>query len=152
MIYRDHIESPIGLVEFTASDKGLTSLYFVDQTQSVESNSITAKAAIQLEQYFQGQRKTFELPLEATGTEFQKDVWAKLMDIAYGQTQSYLNVANSINKPKAVRAVGAANGQNPISIIVPCHRVIGANGQLTGYAGGVERKAWLLQHEGALLF
>ena len=105
----------------------------------------------QLSEYFDGKRNKFDLPLAAQGTAFQKRVWAALMEIPSGTTASYADIAQKVESPKAVRAVGAANGQNPIGIIVPCHRIIGSNGKLTGYAFGLEKKAWLLQHEGAIL-
>lgn len=102
----------------------------------------------QLEAYFAGELRAFDVPLAPAGTEFQQKIWQALRDIPFGQTESYGEVAQRIGAPKASRAVGMANGHNPISIIVPCHRVIGANGSLTGYGGGIERKRWLLAHEG----
>jgi methylated-DNA-[protein]-cysteine S-methyltransferase len=101
----------------------------------------------QLDEYFEGQRKNFNVPLELHGSPFQVQVWTALRAIPYGQTASYAAIAQAVGRPAAVRAVGAANGRNPVSIIVPCHRVIGADGSLTGYGWGVERKAWLLAHE-----
>ncbi len=101
----------------------------------------------QLQEYFDGQRVTFEIPLAADGTDFQRRVWMALRDIPFAQTVTYGDIAREIGNPKGVRAVGLANGRNPISIIVPCHRVIGHNGTLTGYGGGIERKRWLLEHE-----
>ncbi|MCT6700255.1 methylated-DNA--[protein]-cysteine S-methyltransferase [Rheinheimera sp. 4Y26] len=105
------------------------------------------QALKQLKEYFAGQRTCFSLPLAATGTAFQQQVWQALLHIPYGQSCSYGAIADFIQNPKAVRAVGAANGRNPLAIVVPCHRVIGNNGSLTGYAGGLGRKVWLLQHE-----
>jgi methylated-DNA-[protein]-cysteine S-methyltransferase len=105
------------------------------------------QAAGQLAQYFGGKRQTFDLPLAASGTVFQQQVWQQLIRIPFGQTQSYGELAQHLGNKNAMRAVGAANGRNPIAIIVPCHRVIGADGKLTGYAGGLDRKVWLLQHE-----
>lgn len=102
----------------------------------------------QLAEYFAGAREAFDVPLRLHGTAFQRTVWTALLDIPFGQTRSYRQQAQHIGQPAAVRAVGAANGQNPISIIVPCHRVIGASGALTGYGGGIERKRWLLAREG----
>jgi methylated-DNA-[protein]-cysteine S-methyltransferase len=101
----------------------------------------------QLGEYFSGQRRVFELPLEFRGTDFQRRAWQALMTIPYGETRSYAQMAQQIDSPAAVRAVGAANGRNPISIIAPCHRVIGSSGELTGFGGGIEAKAWLLAHE-----
>jgi methylated-DNA-[protein]-cysteine S-methyltransferase len=113
---------------------------------------ILLEAERQLEEYFSGTRKEFNLPLEPAGTEFQKKVWQALREIPFGQTRSYLDLAKSIGSVKAVRAVGAANGKNPLSIVVPCHRVLGADGALTGFAGGLEVKAKLLALEGYLAF
>ncbi|MCL4299245.1 MAG: methylated-DNA--[protein]-cysteine S-methyltransferase [Anaerolineae bacterium] len=108
---------------------------------------VMAACLAQLDAYFKGEGREFSFKLEPAGTDFQKAVWRQLLTIPYGQTASYLDVARQVSNEKAVRAVGAANGQNPIAIIVPCHRVIGSNGQLTGYGGGLWRKAWLLNHE-----
>ena len=113
--------------------------------------ALTALAAEQLQAYFAGNLQQFSLPLAAGGTAFQQQVWQALTTVPYGKTASYGDIAKAINNPKGVRAVGLANGKNPIGIIVPCHRVIGANGTLTGYAGGVDKKAWLLVHEGVSL-
>lgn len=149
----DYLESELGLIEITASSKGITSVYFVDTQQlTVSSNEFTTQCKQQLSEYFNSQRQTFDLPLDSHGTKFQRQVWQGLLTIPYGQVASYSDLAKHISNPKAVRAVGAANGKNPISIIVPCHRVIGANGTLTGYAGGLERKQWLLQHESDGIF
>lgn len=146
--YVDYFESPLGWVEVCANDEGVSSIYFVDAPRAKPHNSaITDNAVKQLQEYFAGQRQQFSLPLAPRGTAFQRQVWEQLNGIAYGQTCSYGDIAARLQNPKAMRAVGAANGQNPISIVVPCHRVIGSNGKLTGYAGGVERKAWLLAHE-----
>lgn len=106
--------------------------------------------AAQLNEYFAGERTDFDVTLAAQGTVFQQAVWQALIAVPFGHTQSYSDIANALSNPKAVRAVGAANGKNPISIIVPCHRIIGANGKLTGYAGGLARKQWLLEHEGSI--
>ena len=150
-IYIDSIKTPIGLLEVTAVDDAVVSVYFVDQSQSVRVNEITQLAVSQLQEYFSGERLSFSLPLLATGSDFQQQVWQALTTIEYGDTCSYADMANQINNPKGVRAVGLANAKNPMTIVVPCHRVIGKNGNLTGYAGGVDRKAWLLKHEGVLL-
>jgi methylated-DNA-[protein]-cysteine S-methyltransferase len=107
-------------------------------------------AAQQLTEYFNGSRTTFELPLAPAGTAFQQQVWRALLDISYGHTACYGDIARAINNPKGVRAVGLANSRNPIAIIIPCHRIIGANGTLTGYAGGLDKKEWLLRLENAL--
>ncbi len=156
----DYWQSPIGWIEITCVDDGiegqaLRSLYFRDEPPSrdhmrIAPCSFNQRVISQLQEYFSGQRTKFDLPLAMPGTEFQQQVWKALQNIDYGQTTSYQSLAHQIGRNKAIRAVGAANGRNPISIIVPCHRVIGSNGSLTGYAGGLERKAWLLAHEGAL--
>jgi methylated-DNA-[protein]-cysteine S-methyltransferase len=104
----------------------------------------------QLDEYFEGKRKKFDLLLEPMGTDFQKKVWKHLVKVPFGKTASYLDVAMALGEMKATRAVGSANGRNPIVIIIPCHRVIGSNGSLTGYGGGMWRKEWLLKHEGVL--
>ena len=147
----DYLSTPLGLLKITASQKGVRSVVFVEQASVSEPNKLTDAVADQLTHYFEGSLTQFDLPLEPQGTTFQQQVWQQLNAIDYGKVCSYRDIATAISNPKSVRAVGAANGKNPISIIVPCHRVIGANGALTGYAGGLERKAWLLRHEGALL-
>ena len=147
-----YYDSPIGLIEVGGTNEGITSLFFVEERRpDAMSNVLCAEAVRQIAEYFQGTREDFELPLELTGTRFQRQVWTELTVIPFGQTVSYGDLARTIGKPSAVRAVGAANGQNPVSIIVPCHRVIGSDGGLTGYGGGLERKEWLLKHEGGLL-
>ncbi|WP_105264667.1 methylated-DNA--[protein]-cysteine S-methyltransferase [Pseudoalteromonas sp. T1lg76] len=157
-LYQECIDTPLGELVIQASDTGLCYVGFdlerkVDATASAaasaaaSANAITAQAKSQLAEYFQGVRSQFALPLDTKGTEFQRRIWQALGSIGYGETGSYSDIARLVDNPKAVRAVGAANGRNPISIIVPCHRVIGANGTLTGYAGGLERKRWLLAFE-----
>lgn len=148
-MYISYYESPIGTIEITATDEALTSLVFREAIQPIKNNPILSATSAQLDEYFNGERRSFNLPLTATGTEFQRRVWCQLRAIPYGETRSYSDIANNLNNPKAVRAVGSANGKNPISIIVPCHRVIGSNGRLTGYAWGTDKKAWLLKHEAA---
>ena len=148
-MFTDYIDSPLGIVEFKASGQGITLVIFSgNQKTKTKTNEITDSCKQQLTEYFNGDRKTFDLPLDQQGTDFQKSVWNCLTQIPFGQTLSYGDIANILNNPKAVRAVGGANGRNPISLIVPCHRVIGSSGTLTGYAGGIERKLWLLKHEG----
>lgn len=147
-VYLDYVPTDIGYLAISATERALVSVYFKDQRDHpVCSNAITELAKHQLCDYLSGLRTQFELPLSDCGTHFQRQVWQQLSRIPYGQTCSYGDIAERINNPKAVRAVGSANGKNPFSIIVPCHRVIGANGRLSGYAGGVSRKTWLLQHE-----
>lgn len=148
-MYVQHIDSPLGLVRIKATPQGISEIIFVrpEQRATDTPSALTQQAATQLQAYFAGSLQKFSLPLDATGTAFQQQVWQQLCTIEYGQTCSYSTIANGLNNPKAVRAVGAANGRNPVSIVVPCHRVIGANGTLTGYAGGLDKKAWLLAHE-----
>jgi methylated-DNA-[protein]-cysteine S-methyltransferase len=148
-------QSPLGEIALTANDHGLSALAFqtgkspITLTGFSENNSKFTQVIQQLDEYFSGERKHFDLPLAPTGTNFQKQVWQALTQIPCGETKSYGWIAKSINNEKAVRAVGTANGANPIALIVPCHRVIGSNGKLTGYAGGLALKAKLLMHEGA---
>ena len=150
LIFTDYLDSPVGLMEIQASAQGLTRVEFAEaEANQIHGNEITTRCKLQLQQYFASERSEFDLPLDQQGTAFQKSIWNCLLTIPFGQTVSYGDIADMVNNRKAVRAVGAANGKNPISIIVPCHRVIGANQTLTGYAGGLERKAWLLKHEGA---
>jgi methylated-DNA-[protein]-cysteine S-methyltransferase len=146
------MQSPLGLLAVSAVDEGLTCINMgVEEIKDAwgpeESTPVLEAALDQLEAYFAGDLKEFDLPLAAVGTPFQQRVWAELVKIPYGVTCSYMEVAQRLGDPKAVRAVGLANGRNPIAIIVPCHRVIGANGRLTGYAGGLWRKERLLSLE-----
>ncbi len=149
MIYTDYLNTPIGTLKVQASSQGVTRVDFSAPEDAVQVSELTDRCKQQLKEYFDGQRRRFDLPLDPQGTPFQRTIWCCLGEIPYGATVSYAEVAVMANNPKAVRAVGAANGKNPMGIIVPCHRVIGSNGTLTGYAGGLERKAWLLRHEGA---
>ena len=148
--------SPVGRLKLIASDRGLAAILWPDDDPKrvplaplIENKKhpVLLEAERQLNDYFAGKRKKFSLKFDAVGTEFQKDVWRALSAIPFGETRSYGEIAAQIGRPKAVRAVGAANGRNPISIIVPCHRVIGANGKLTGFAGGMEAKKFLLKTE-----
>jgi len=144
--------SPVGLVEVGSTEEAIASVYFVQNQRHDAAGSALVDVAIeQLAGYVSGTRHSFDLPLSFGGTQFQQAVWRQLLTIPYGETVSYLEIASALGNPKAVRAVGAANGQNPISIIAPCHRVIGSNGKLIGYGGGLWRKEWLLRHEGVLL-
>ncbi|MFT5573170.1 MAG: methylated-DNA-[protein]-cysteine S-methyltransferase [Cryomorphaceae bacterium] len=151
-IYYDHFETPLGLMEICAGEQAVKSIHFVDRANVPQSNSITDLAKCQMLEYFAGGLEEFDLPMEPEGTIFQKQVWRALSTIEYGETCSYSDIANIVKNPKAVRAVGSANGKNPLTIVVPCHRIIGTNGSLTGYASGLERKAWLLNHEANTLF
>ena len=151
-MYCDYFESPLGLIEFKASQQGLTQVIFCGATREAsQASAITDNCKLQLNEYFSGLRISFDLPLDPQGTEFQKLVWRCLSQIPFGEVVSYKDIAKMVNRPKGSQAVGGANGRNPISIIVPCHRVIGSNGALTGYAGGLERKLWLLNHEGVMV-
>jgi methylated-DNA-[protein]-cysteine S-methyltransferase len=157
MIHFTYLDSPIGRLLLCSDGEALTGLYMDvpsrpprDLHRWVEDASTLPlpSAAQQLGEYFAGTRREFELPLRMRGTEFQRRVWRSLTEIRYGETWSYGQLAKRIDNPNASRAVGSANGCNPIAIVVPCHRVIGADGSLTGFGGGVERKRWLLAHEG----
>lgn len=150
------IPSPIGELKLVASDKGLAAILWENDDPSHfrlapvaedRNHPILMETERQLKDYFAGERKTFSVVLDLGGTEFQKEVWAALLTIPCGETRSYGQIASQIGKPKAVRAVGAANGKNPCPIIVPCHRVIGSTGKLTGFGGGLEAKAYLLELE-----
>ncbi|MDX1585237.1 MAG: methylated-DNA--[protein]-cysteine S-methyltransferase [Balneolaceae bacterium] len=149
------IDSPIGKLTLTATDHAITGLAFVDEDNEASDSDtkpdLMMEAIRQLNAYFEGKREEFDLPLSPEGTDFQLRVWKKLQEIPYGSTTTYSQLSQKMGNPKAIRAIGRANGQNPIPIIIPCHRVIGANNDLVGYAGGIETKRWLLQHEGAVL-
>jgi len=149
----DYFDSPIGTVEIGVLAECVTILEFVDRPgQTAEHESQVLHMAMeQVKAYFEGRLTVFDLPLDMAGTPFQQSVWQALLDVPFGRTASYQQIADAVGNPRAVRAVGAANGQNPVSIIVPCHRIIGKNGSLTGYGGGIWRKEWLLRHEGVLL-
>ena len=148
-MFTETMNTPIGTLLIQASARGITHVDFIDtETPENQPNALTTRCKQQLQAYFDGKRKSFDLPLDQQGTAFQKSIWNSLLEIPFGQAVSYRDIADRVNNPNAVRAVGAANGKNPIAIIVPCHRVIGADRTLTGYAGGLQRKAWLLQHEG----
>lgn len=143
-----YYDSPVGLVEIQADNGKIVSLDFKEEKNYQESKDlILLRARKQLAEYFEGERKVFDLPLRFEGTAFQKDVWQQLLEIPYGNTFSYKEVAEAIGNNKAYRAVGNANNKNRIPIIIPCHRVTASNGKLGGYGSGVWRKKWLLQHE-----
>ncbi|OQX88427.1 cysteine methyltransferase [candidate division KSB1 bacterium 4484_87] len=144
-----YYDSPIGMVEIVGTNEMITGIYFRENPTSAESSNSPAliECRNQLIAYFTGKLQKFDLPLSYSGTDFQMQVWNALREIPYGETISYSQLAQRINRPKAVRAVGGANHRNPISIVVPCHRVIGADGKMVGYGGGLWRKVWLLEHE-----
>lgn len=142
-----HMATPLGNLWIAESDAGIAEVGFREGISPGQKSDLLTRARRQLDAYFEGRLTCFDLPLAPQGTAFQQSVWRALCAIDYGITASYSQIAHAIHKPKAVRAVGAANGRNPLAIIVPCHRIIGANGNLTGYNGGLERKQWLLKHE-----
>lgn len=147
-MYRSYYKSPMGEIKIEANKEKVVAIEFTDCEQIVDNaNEITKKCEKQLEEYFLGKRKIFEVFFELEGTEFQKKVWSEVDKIPYGKTVSYKEIAKKIGNEKAVRAVGTAIGKNPIAIIVPCHRVIGSDGKMTGYAYGIERKVRLLELE-----
>ncbi|PYO41556.1 MAG: cysteine methyltransferase [Gemmatimonadetes bacterium] len=157
-----HFPSPLGELVLTASETGLAGVYFptsahirgeawVEDDGQGPAAKILARTREQLAAYFACTRTKFDLPLEPTGTPFELRVWEELRAIPFGAMRSYSEIARRLGDARLTRAVGAANGKNPIPIIVPCHRVVGANGYLTGFGGGLDRKRWLLEHEGALL-
>jgi methylated-DNA-[protein]-cysteine S-methyltransferase len=152
-----HIDSPIGRLTLTSNGTALTGLYMAVASKPLPRTADWVmdptiaplpQAVRQLGEYFAGERRKFDLPLYMHGTEFQRQVWQQLTEIPFGETWSYGQLAKRLDNPSACRAVGLANGKNPIAIIVPCHRVIGADGSLTGFGGGLPRKQWLLAHEG----
>lgn len=147
-MYTSYIPSPVGTLQLQCNDNGITVVSFQegDSTTS-DQHPLLQECQQQLEKYFAGQLKEFSLPLQLNGTPFQTKVWTALQNIPYGRTISYMTLSKTLGDSKAIRAVGTANGRNTIAIIVPCHRVIGSNAKLTGYAGGLWRKQWLLEHE-----
>ena len=143
------VNTPLGVAKIIGDEYGIASVVVLNSNEMV-SNVIPDQlqdCVYQLQEYFQGDRETFSLKLNPEGTEFQKRVWDELLTIPYGKTTSYLNLSKQLGDVKAIRAIANANGKNPLWIIVPCHRVIGSDGSLTGYAGGLHRKQWLLEHE-----
>lgn len=151
MLYYSYIETPVGLLQIEANEIAVTSVLFVDDGEDdVEENSLTKSAAKQLNEYFGKRRASFNIPLAIDGSAFQQSVWEQVEKIPFGNTATYLHISKQLNNAGSVRAVGAANGKNRFAIVIPCHRIIAANGGLTGYAWGLWRKEWLLQHEGIL--
>ncbi|NSL85243.1 methylated-DNA--[protein]-cysteine S-methyltransferase [Chitinophaga solisilvae] len=152
-----HIDTPVGILLIGGTNTHIQEVLFEEEIsmpreQFPQPPRLLLDCAQQLHEYFAGERKTFELPLQQPGTDFQQSVWQQLLHIPFGHTISYLQLAYRIGNPKSIRAVGTTNGKNKLAIIVPCHRVIGSNGTLTGYAGGLWRKRWLLEHERTDLF
>ena len=155
-LYTTTFKSPVGGLHLISTDDALIALVWrmrahsrlgFDRAEPAANHALLVRAVRQLEEYFDGQRKKFDLPLEFRGTDFQRRVWSSLCAIPYGQTRTCRQIAEHLGDPKAVRAVGAANGANPVAIIAPCHRVIGSSGSLTGFGGGLEAKAFLLALE-----
>jgi len=151
------VDSPVGLLTLVDEDAGLAGLYMTDQRHLPDpsrhgerEDAVLPQLREQLDAYWDGSLQAFSVPLRTTGTLFQSRVWAALSMIPYGETWSYGQLAAEIGQPTASRAVGLANGKNPVGIVVPCHRVVGSSGSLTGYGGGLERKRWLLDHERAM--
>ncbi len=159
MKYYEYVQSPMGLIKIIADEKAITESFFCGNSDEAlrahfrsnpeqTGNAVTHEAAKQLSDYFAGTRKAFDLPLAPKGTKFQKKVWDELLAIPFGSVKTYGEMASQLDQPKAYRAVGNANGKNPIGIIIPCHRVIAAKGKLGGYSGGLEYKEFLLTLEG----
>ncbi len=144
-----HISTPLGIAKLEGTVDGLSAISVLntEETPTDVIPEVLEDAVYQLQEYFEGQRENFNLQLNPQGTPFQQGVWKELLNIPYGKTMSYLDLSKRLGDVKAIRAVAAANGKNPLWIIVPCHRVIGSDGSLTGYAGGLHRKKWLLAHE-----
>jgi methylated-DNA-[protein]-cysteine S-methyltransferase len=143
------IKTPLGFAKLEGDENGVSSLTVLNNDVATTSTipEVLADAVSQLNEYFKGERKTFSLKLNPEGTDFQKRVWGALLTIPFGKTTSYLQLSKDLGDVKAIRAVASANGRNPLWIVVPCHRVIGTDGSLTGYSGGLQRKQWLLEHE-----
>ncbi|MCD1158745.1 methylated-DNA--[protein]-cysteine S-methyltransferase [Peribacillus frigoritolerans] len=151
-LYKLDYESPIGVIEISGTNDAISSIMFAEidiqiNIMQEQTPQVLAECFSQLDEYFKGERREFTFPYILEGTIFQKNVWNALTGILYANTGSYKDIAVSIGNEKAIRAVGSANGKNKLSIVIPCHRIIGSNGKLTGYAGGLWRKEWLLQHE-----
>jgi methylated-DNA-[protein]-cysteine S-methyltransferase len=149
-MYKAYYHSPIGIVEIVSDENSIIALSFVEE--AIENKTQTAPKVLQtaleqMDEYFQGKRKVFNLELKAEGTEFQQKVWRSLVEVPYGETACYGDIAKAVGNNKGSRAVGGANNKNKIAIVIPCHRIVGADGSLTGYAGGLWRKEWLLKHE-----
>lgn len=158
MLYTQYLSSPIGILEISGTESAISSILFQTSekrtasavAETSESSEIIRLCMQQLTEYFAGERREFDIPLSPKGTEFQQKVWKQLKEIPFGETSSYLSLAKKLGDEKCIRAAAAANGKNPITIILPCHRVIGSDGSLVGYAGDLWRKKWLLEHERVL--
>ena len=143
------INTPLGFTEIQGDENGISKIHVMNEDVEISTKipKELKEAVLQLQDYFDGKRTTFTFPLNPSGTDFQKKVWDELLHIPFGKTCSYLELSKKLGDAKAIRAVASANGKNPLWIVIPCHRVIGTNGSLTGYAGGLWRKKWLLEHE-----
>ena len=148
-LFTSYLQTPVGILEIKADENNITSILFLDNPvfETESTNSIIETGKKQLAEYFSEARKEFDLPLSLHGTDFQNRVWRQLQTIPFGKTISYLQMAKNLGDVKAIRAAASANGKNPFAIVVPCHRVVGSNNDLVGYAGGLWRKRWLLDHE-----
>ena len=146
---KTYLNTPVGVLLIEGTSEGIASILFTEETATNPENvpEVLKKTVRQLKEYFNKERTEFSLQLAPKGTEFQQKVWKELQTIPFGKTTSYQQMANQLGDPKVIRAAASANGKNPISIVIPCHRVIGSDGSLTGYAGGLHRKKWLLAHE-----
>jgi len=150
MIETVFIETPLGIASISGDENGITKISITEDSEkkpSTEIPDILKEATTQLRDYFEGKRNNFNIKLNPSGTDFQQKVWQELSKIPFGKTVSYLDIAKRLGDPKCIRAAASANGKNPLWVVVPCHRVIGSDGSLTGYAGGLWRKKWLLDHE-----
>lgn len=149
MMERAFISTPIGVAKLEGDENGLQAITVLDTDEELTKviPEVLEDGVYQLKEYFEGQREDFTLDLNPQGTDFQKRVWEALLDIPFGKSTSYLELSKTMGDVKAIRAVAGANGKNPLWIVIPCHRVIGSDGSLTGYAGGLHRKKWLLEHE-----
>ena len=147
------INTPLGFTEIQGDENGISKIHVMNEDVEISTKipEELKEAVLQLQDYFDGKRTSFTFPLNPSGTEFQKKVWDELLHIPFGKTCSYLDLSKKLGDVKAIRAVASANGKNPLWIVVPCHRVIGTDGSLTGYAGGLWRKKWLLEHENPTL-
>jgi methylated-DNA-[protein]-cysteine S-methyltransferase len=149
------LSTPVGKILLFADDAAITTIdisgEYSKPSGKPKPNDLLLRAAAQLKEYFAGQRETFDLPLAPSGTDFQTKVWRAMQKIPFGQTRTYGQLAAMVGNPSAARAIGAACGRNPLPIVIPCHRVVGSNGNLTGFGGGLEMKQWLLEHEGIVL-
>jgi methylated-DNA-[protein]-cysteine S-methyltransferase len=152
-MYKVYHRTPVGVAFITADDTHITKVSIRDETveETTTNQPLLLEAIKQLDEYFAGDRKDFDLPLNQPGTDFQQEVWQELLKIPYGKTITYGQQSDKMKNPLAIRAIAAANGKNNLWVIVPCHRVIGSNGSLTGYAGGLWRKQWLLDHEARVM-